>query len=85
VTADLHFITVAITDNGTGVSPEILPVIFERGISGSGGTGLGLPICKNIIENHGGTIEVESPVHLDRACKVIFTIPIYSAEVHEND
>ena len=53
------FVTVSVKDTGTGVTPELLPHVFERGVSDSG-TGLGLSICKNTIETHGGTIGIDS-------------------------
>ena len=37
-----RFVTVTVMDTGEGISPELLPYIFERGISGSDGTGMGL-------------------------------------------
>lgn len=52
---------VVMQDNGTGMSPEKLSKIFELFYTDKrGGSGLGLPICKKIIEDHGGRIEVES-------------------------
>src|ERR671931_540947 len=48
---------VSIKDTGTGVDPEIMPRLFEKFASKSfQGTGLGLYICKSIIEAHGGKI-----------------------------
>ena len=53
-------ISIKVSDNGCGVAPELLPRIFERGVS-DGGSGLGLYICKMIIEElHNGEISVES-------------------------
>ena len=57
--AGAGFVTVFVKDNGTGITPELLPHVFERGVS-DGGTGLGLSISKNSIEAHGGTIGIES-------------------------
>ena len=69
-------IAVTIRDNGQGVAPEILPRIFERGVSDTG-TGLGLSICKTAIEEvHNGTISVESEIGQGTA--ITFTIPVYS-------
>jgi PAS domain S-box-containing protein len=60
-------IIVSVSDNGPGMPPDELPHIFERFYRArhgrqqhSGGTGLGLTICKAFIEAHGGAIWVES-------------------------
>ncbi|MGC2573870.1 MAG: HAMP domain-containing sensor histidine kinase [Candidatus Nitrosopolaris sp.] len=51
------FVVVTIKDTGTGIDSEILPRLFEKFASKScKGTGLGLFICKSIIEAHGGRI-----------------------------
>ena len=51
-----------IRDNGKGIKQNDLPIIFERyfTLGKKGGTGLGLAYCKQVVEAHGGTIEVES-------------------------
>jgi len=67
-------ITVTVRDTGTGVKPELLPRVFERGVS-EDGTGLGLSICKTAIDAHHGTISIESVYR--RGAAVTFTIPIY--------
>ena len=58
---------VAVSDTGIGISPEFLPHVFERfrqadaGIARErGGLGLGLSIARQLIEMHGGTIDVSS-------------------------
>ncbi len=55
---DLKEIIVNIKDSGKGIDLEILPRLFSKFKSkdGTGGTGLGLYICKNIVESHGGRI-----------------------------
>ena len=52
-----------IKDTGKGISPEFLPHIFERFSREGGenpGLGLGLAICKHLVELHGGSISAES-------------------------
>jgi two-component system NtrC family sensor kinase len=60
---DEGHIRMDITDNGTGISPEDLPHIFEPFFSTkekANGTGLGLAIVHGIVKNHHGTINVKS-------------------------
>jgi len=57
---------IVVKDTGKGISPEFLPHIFKRfsqdGASPreNGGLGLGLAICKHLVELHGGSIRAES-------------------------
>ena len=54
---------IVVEDTGAGISPEILPKIFEPLFSTKSiGTGLGLPTVKQIVEQHGGSISVASVV-----------------------
>jgi two-component system sensor histidine kinase NblS len=68
------YVKITVKDNGCGVKPEILPNIFQRGIS-EGSTGLGLSICQSTIEAHRGKIGIEST--LGEGTSVWFSIPIY--------
>ena len=67
-------VSVTVKDDGTGIKPELLPYIFERGVS-DGGTGLGLSICKAAIEAHGGDISAES--EYGHGTAVTFSLPVY--------
>ena len=51
------YVVIAIKDNGRGIHTEMLPKLFTKFATKSEkGTGLGLFICKNIVEAHGGRI-----------------------------
>ncbi len=57
------FARVCIEDSGPGIPPEVLPRIFDAFFTTKPrgeGSGLGLNICRKIIESHGGRIEVET-------------------------
>ncbi len=76
------FVQVAIQDNGMGIMPDLIPVIFDRfrQADGStrrsyGGLGLGLSIVKHIVEAHGGTISVESDGQ-DQGSTFIVKLPV---------
>ena len=57
----LDHITVRVKDTGRGIDPEIAPKLFTKFATKSEkGTGLGLYICKGIIEAHGGSIRAEN-------------------------
>ena len=78
-------IAITVQDSGTGINPEILPRIFERGVS-EGGTGLGIPICKDAVEAHGGSISIKSEYRQGTA--ITFTLPLYvknDGEEQENE
>lgn len=54
-------VEIAVSDTGTGIAAEALPHIFQPFYtSKKNGTGLGLSVCNNIVQAHGGTISVKS-------------------------
>lgn len=68
---------ISVCDTGIGIAPEDLPHIFERFFRADparsrdrGGSGLGLAIVKSIVEEHGGSISVESTPGKGSAFKV---------------
>lgn len=69
----------SVRDNGSGISKEDLPYIFERGYSKDGGNGLGLIICREIIESAGGSISVESTGA--NGTTIRFTVPAVKENV----
>jgi two-component system sensor histidine kinase VicK len=74
-----HSVNVSIKDTGTGIDPEILPVLFMKFVTkkSSSGTGLGLYISKSIIEAHGGRIWAENNKD-GKGATFAFSIPLIS-------
>ena len=68
VTAGVKRLVITVSDSGIGIDPAVLPLVFDPFQQGEqeitrkfGGLGLGLAICKGIIDSHGGSITVTSP------------------------
>jgi signal transduction histidine kinase len=71
------FVSVTISDTGIGIKPEALRSIFQRHpLRDSGGEvgGMGLSICREIVERHGGTIQIDSEPA--KGTTVSFKLPI---------
>ncbi|MDG5800240.1 HAMP domain-containing sensor histidine kinase [Marinilabiliaceae bacterium ANBcel2] len=83
VLADISdgFYHIKVKDTGIGMDSEVKNSLFDPnkkvsipGTEGEGGTGLGLMLCKELVEKHGGKIWVESVP--DQGSSFIFTIPL---------
>jgi len=74
LTRDGDQLTAVITDTGEGIAPDLLPRVFDRGVSGDGTTGYGLSICKAIVEMHDGEIWIESKP--GKGTAVFFALPV---------
>ena len=77
---------IAVSDNGIGIETILLESIFDAfsmvdpaDVHGRGGTGLGLPICRQLAELMGGTISVESEISI--GSRFIVRLPLISAGV----
>jgi signal transduction histidine kinase len=74
---------VVFNDRGKGISPEFLPLVFERfrqdlkNRGNNGGLGLGLAIVRNLVEMHGGTVRAESE---GEGCGAVFTVTLPLSE-----
>ena len=78
-----HYVKISVKDSGIGIAPEDLKKVFDQFQQienplnrKNGGTGLGLPIAKQLIEAHRGFIWVES--ELNRGTTFSFVIPVLS-------
>ncbi|MHC9542063.1 MAG: PAS domain S-box protein [Vulcanimicrobiota bacterium] len=75
-----HNVEISVTDTGTGIDPELQDRLFKlsenitvQGTEGEKGTGLGLLLCQEFIEVHGGTIKIESEI--GKGSVFVFTLP----------
>ena len=77
-----NIVKISVTDNGIGMSPEVISKIFNSeetnllstyGTDNEKGTGLGLSLCKEMVENNEGEIWVESKI--DKGSTFYFTLP----------
>lgn len=81
-----EWVEVVVQDEGPGVSREILPHLFERGISTrwkEGGSGLGLYLCQQLVTRHHGTLRLESSYR--RGAQFVVSLPATPSELlHEH-
>lgn len=66
-------VLVEVADSGPGIPPELRPAVLERGIRGgrTAGSGLGLHICRQLIEAQGGVLHVLDPRPPQTGCTVL--------------
>jgi PAS domain S-box-containing protein len=86
VSSASRFITFSVKDTGIGIKPGNLDKLFSietkftsEGTAGEKGSGLGLSLVKDIIEKHGGSIDVKS--EFGKGTEFIFTIPVASTKI----
>ena len=71
-------VVLAVSDTGKGIAPEHLDMIFDPFFTTKEeGTGLGMAICRQIVEQHGGTMQVESEV--GKGTRVVVLLPDLNA------
>jgi len=74
---DAEHVAVEVQDNGKGIPPEILPKIFDPFFTTKEvgkGTGLGLSIVYKIVEQHGGSVKVDSKVGVGTRFTVVLPL-----------
>jgi signal transduction histidine kinase len=76
------YVEICVEDNGQGIAPDVLDRIFDRfrqadssSTREHGGLGLGLAICRQLVELHGGTIRAESE-GLGRGARFVVALPL---------
>ena len=79
---------ISVADNGPGISDEVKPHIFEMFYTGNNtiadshrSLGLGLSLCRSIIEAHGGTLVLTD--NIPRGCMFTFTLPLSEVILNE--
>ncbi len=68
----------SVSDDGEGIAPDLLPHLFRKNVGGASGKashGLGLAICKGLVEAHGGRIRAASDGP-GQGTEIVFTIPV---------
>ena len=79
--ADGAEVRITVTDNGVGIAPEDMPLVFDAfysgrpGAAGERGSGLGLAISHRVIEAHGGSIAVQSTP--GKGSTFVITLPVH--------
>ena len=74
-----NMLTVRLDDNGPGISGDDLPRIFDSFFSTkSGGMGIGLAMCRSIVEAHGGSIDAEN--RPEGGARFAFTLPVAAVD-----
>ena len=76
-------VKVRVIDNGCGIAPEVLPRVFEERFSTKGpdrGSGLGLSVCKSLVEKAGGQIAVSSQLAVGTTVEISLPVPLLGAD-----
>jgi signal transduction histidine kinase/DNA-binding LacI/PurR family transcriptional regulator/AraC-like DNA-binding protein len=92
VRSDHRLVTIQVSDTGLGIPPEEQPFIFDEfrqsertTARGYGGLGLGLAICKRLVEMHGGRIWVESTGQEGVGSSFFFTLPVLQSAAESRE
>lgn len=78
-------LNIAIEDLGHGVAIDLKDKLFEPFVTSKApgrGTGLGLALVYSIMEEHGGSISIDSPIMEERGTRITLTLPCFTDEEH---
>ena len=82
-------VVVSVRDSGVGISPPMLPVVFEMFMQedrstkrSQGGLGIGLTLVKKLVEMHGGTVSAHSE-GTGEGSEFVVRLPVVAVEAHE--
>jgi len=84
--ADGKAVEIEVRDTGEGLAPELRERVFDPFFTTKGpgrGTGLGLTVCRSIVDRHGGAIAIDTPP--DGGCRFVVTIPLQPVSATWNE
>jgi PAS domain S-box-containing protein len=84
--ADGKAVEIEVRDTGDGLAPELRERVFDPFFTTKGpghGTGLGLTVCRSIVDRHGGAIAIDTPP--DGGCRFVVTIPLQPVSATWNE
>ena len=91
-TTGTRFMRIDVSDSGIGIAEQDLPLLFEafRQVDSSltrtaGGTGLGLPIAKSLVEMQGGVMTVESEVNVGSTFSITIPLEVWDHDEEDED
>ncbi len=85
---DGRAITIRVADTGSGISADNLGRIFEPFFTTKDrgqGTGLGLAVCQDIVQHHGGSIAVKSPIASNGGSEFAICLPVANSKPQRGD
>ncbi|MBS1142227.1 MAG: histidine kinase [Proteobacteria bacterium] len=78
-----QWVTAKVIDDGSGISKEVLPHVFEERFTTKGqgrGSGLGLSVCRSLIMRAGGRIEIKSEEGVGTEVEIRLPVPVLGAD-----
>lgn len=83
-------VTLTVSDNGIGIAPEVLPIVFDMFVqdardsgSSNGGLGIGLAVVRDLVQAHGGTV-VATSAGKNLGSQFVVTLPLTGPVIAED-